>query len=224
MNMKSHLPRPTRAVLNQKAAIEAKNTRESSDEWLALMSSYDWSSELFEVDGKYGLKSCVGEILLPAAFDDFKVLGGTYLPKGATVVAELDGKMGVVRADGVGEWLVAPEFDDIGYPNAITAVRKGNKWGVLDLTRGELLIPVELDAIYGGSGFMFVNGMAYYEKDGKVGVMNENGECTATIFDTAEPNESGVIEVTLNGETGFINREGQFTADEDEAWFMESDF
>lgn len=219
--MNNTLPKPTAAILEQRKMLEKQDGKAAHYELLNLMNSYDWSCEVFEENGKYGLKSCIGKVLLPAKFDNFKALANVHVNEGQKMVAMQDGKYGILLADGVGEWIVAPEFDEIGYPNIITSVYKDGKWGVINTSSGEFIIPAELDLLYGGNDFIFNNGMAYFEKDGKVGVMNENGEFTQAIFDEAEPNEHGVITVTLNGKEGFIDEKGQFTQDEDEAWFME---
>lgn len=221
MSKEKQLPKPTAAILAHRTTLEKESKQ---DELLDLLNSYDWSCEVFEENGKYGLKSCVGKVLLPAKFDNFKALANVHVNEGQKMVAMQDGKYGILRADGIGKWIVAPEFDEIGYPNIITSVYKDGKWGVINTSSGELIIPAELDLIYGGNDFIFNNGMAYFEKDGKVGVMNEDVEFTEAIFDEAEPDEHGVIVVKLNGKEGFIDENGQFTEDEDEAWFMESEF
>lgn len=221
MKMNNTLPKPTAEIFEKKMLLKASDKQE---ELLALLNSYDWSAEVFEENGKFGLKSCVGEVLVPAKFDDLKTLSGIDIPEGGKVVVCEGGKWGVVRADRIGEWTIPPVYDEIGFPNTFAAVRKGDKWGVLNTNLGELVLPVEFDLIYGGSGFMFTNGMAYFEKDGKVGVMNDMGEFTDAIFDEAEPNDCGEIVVKLNGLEGFIDKTGQFTMDNDDAWFMESDF
>ena len=221
MNAENSLPKPTVAILEKRVILEKQDGKDANNELLDLINSHDWSCEVFEENGKYGLKSCIGKVLLPAKFDDFKALANVHIKEGQKIVAMLDGKFGILRADGVGEWIVSPEFNEIGYPNSITSVFKGDKWGVLNTETGEYIIPAELDLIYGGTSFMFTNGMAYFEKDGKVGVMNDVGEFTQAIFDEAEPNEHGVIVIKFNGKEGFIDKNGHYTEDEDDAWFME---
>jgi hypothetical protein len=221
MITKNELPKPTVAVFEKRAFLEEQN---KVDELLDLMNSYDWSDEVFEENGKFGLKSSLGEILLPPKFDDFKTLSGRGMTKGQRLVAYLDGKCGIALADGNGEWLVQPIYDEISFPNSIVAVLKGDKWGVMNTSSGELIIPLELDHVYGGSGFMFVNGMAYFKRDGKCGVMNDRGEFTEAIFEEAEPNDCGEIVVKFNGEEGYIDKNGNFTTENEEAWFMESHY
>jgi hypothetical protein len=220
MSRNKVLPRPTEAVWNKKVELEEL---EATDDLMGLMNEYDWSNEMFEEEGRFGLKSCMGDILLPAKFDGLKLLSSQNLPKGAKVVACKDNKWGIVKADGFGEWCIQPEFDDIGFPNYFTAVRKGDKWGILNTELNEWVVELEMDEICNGSSFPFINGVAYFMKDGKMGVMTDRGYCTDPVFDEVMADDSGLITATCNGQTGFINREGELITDPDEAWFMESE-
>ena len=214
------LPRPTQ----EKHELYLQLQKEGRfDEMIELHNQYDWATEVFEEYGFYGLRSCTGEILAPAIFQDFKLMTQEDVSKGSRVVAAVDFKFGVIRADGSGNWLVKPEYDDIGYPNNITSVRISDKWGVLNTTNGELLLPVEYDVIFNGDTLMFTNGIAFMIKNEKFAVMNIYGEYTEAIFDNAMPGEDGTIEVTINGVDGYIDENGQFTTDYDEAYYAEID-
>jgi hypothetical protein len=177
--------------------------------------------QVFSENGKYGLASADGSVLLPAVFDDFKLLSGFTIRAGQKVVARLGDKYGIAIAGTEGEWLIEPMYDDIAFPNMITAVKKGEKWGFLNTQTLEMVIPVELDTISNGHSFPFVNGVGYFQKDDKWGVILEDGTYTAAVFDEAEPNDSGVIEVRQGNVSGWIDQKGQLTTDENDAWFME---
>ena len=214
------LPRPTQEEYEEYKQLESEGRL---DELIELHNQYDWSAEVFEENGFYGLKSCLGELLIPAKFQDFKLLSAENVSRGNKVVAYDNFKLGIIRADGFGDWLVKPEYDAIGYPNALTSVRINDKWGVLDTNTGELVLPVVYDKIYNGNSFMFMNGIAYLVKNEKYAVMNIYGEYTEAIFDDAVPNENGTIEVTIAGLEGYIDKNGQFTTDIDEAYYAEID-
>ena len=189
-------------------------------EQLDFLNSIDWGGELFMDGGKCGLKNALGEIMLAPVFEDMKLLTQHDVNKGDRIVARQNGKWGVVLADGAGTWLVQPEYDAIGYPNNLTYVCKDGKWGVIDLSRQEFLIPPECDKIFADNGFMFINGIGFYEKGGKTGVVTASGEFTEAIFEDVESEPDEYVKVKLNGEWGFINENNQFTAEEEEAWYF----
>lgn len=218
------LLRPTAADYEKRAYYGKIISDEGMDsdvnmEYLEFLNQFDWGGELF-MDGELcGLKNALGEVMLAPAFEDMKLMTQRDIKKGDRIVAQQNGKWGVVLADGVGTWLVGPEYDTVGYPNDLTYVCKDCKWGVLNLTTLSFLIPVECDKIYADSGFMFTNGIGYYEKDGKTGVISASGEFTGAIFDEVDGDPDGFVKVKYNGEWGFINEENEFTTDEEEAYY-----
>jgi len=188
-------------------------------EQLDFLNSIDWGGELF-LDGELcGLKNALGEVMLAPVFENMKLLSQKDIKKDDWIVAMQNGKWGVVLADGIGTWLVQPEYDTIGYPNNLTYVCKDGKWGVIELSTQELIIPLECDKIFADNGFMFINGIGYYEKDGKTGVITTSGIFTGAIFDEADGDPDGFVKVKFNGEWGFINEDNKFTTDEDEAYY-----
>src|SRR5690554_658719 len=195
--------------------IEQLFEQDKIDEGIELKQKFDWSSELIEKDGKYGLKNCVGELLAPCLFEDFKVLGGVFLKQTDRVVAQQGGKWGVLQADGSGAWLVQPEYDYISFPNRLVAVKKEENWGVLDVTTLEFIIPLEQDLVYTPNGFLFMNGVAFFEKNGKTGMLDDYGHKTEAVFDEVDYDES-IIKVLYEGKWGYADKDGNFTEDPDE--------
>ncbi len=208
------LPRPTQADYEKLLQLEQND--DSDDEYLDWHNRFDWSAEVFEENGKHGLKSALGELLLPAVYDDFMMLTSESLNKGDLVVTQQDGLWGVIVADGKGTWLVEPIYNYIGYPNPITNVCKGKKWGVLNIVTGEFVIPLECDMVHAHSGFMFMAGIGSYEKDGKIGIVREDGSFTDAIFEDVNIDLEDLVRVKLDGQWGFINEQGAFTTDEDD--------
>ena len=49
-------------------------------EYEELVSNYDWSDEVFEENGKKGLKNVKGEVVVPAIYDKYGILEPYYLP------------------------------------------------------------------------------------------------------------------------------------------------
>ena len=139
--------------------------------------------------------------------------------KGVRVVVEVNGKFGVVIADGIGTCLIEPEYDFIGYPNDIVHVCKNGLWGVLNIATGEYLIPPDCESVSNDNGFMFTNGIGYYEKAGKLGVIRDDGAFTEAIYDEVDGFPDEVVKVKLNGQWGYIDENKKFTTDEDSASF-----
>ena len=208
------LPRPTQADYDKLLQLEEE--KRFNDEYMELFDNFDWSVQTFEENGKYGLKSAVGEVLLPAAFEDFMTMTGDVLRKGDRVVTLHNGLWGVIIADGTGTWMIEPQYDYIGYPQYLTPVCKDDKWGVLNISTGEFLIPLECDSVGADRGLIFVNGLGYYEKDGKTGIIRMDGVFTEAIFEDTDFEPEGPVRVMLNGEWGYINEQGNFTTNEDD--------
>ena len=192
---------------------------EWDEEWVELYDAFDWTPELVKEGDKYGLKNLLGEVILPAEYDNLKLVASAIVEKGDRIVAIKDGRWGVVIADGEGTWLVEPEFDYIGYPNDVTNVQIGDHWGVLDITTGKYLVPPDCERIFENNGFIFRNGIGYYQKEGKMGVITEDGGVTEAIFDAVAPTPAGWVQVLHNGIWGYIDENDQFTEkDEDAAY------
>ena len=66
-----------------------------------LVYGYDWFDEVFEENGKKGLRNIRGEVVVPAIYDGFGMLHPYYLPT-MLVGAIKDDKFGLVRRDGKG--------------------------------------------------------------------------------------------------------------------------
>jgi len=150
--------------------------------------------------------------------EDFKLLSTQYLTKESRVVAQKDGKWGILKTDGSGDWIIAPEYDFISFPNNNFAVQKGDKWGIMDLSTKEFIVPLEQDLVYVPGGGLFDNGIAFYEKEGKTGFMNEYGQRTEAIFDKIDFDDSDV-KVLFNGKWGYADGNGEFTLDQNESCF-----
>ena len=210
----NQLPRPTQADYDR--LLQMEETSSYNDEYMELFNKFDWSAQTFEDNGKYGLMSAVGEVLLPAAFQDFMIMSGDVLRRGNRIVTQQNDKWGIIIADGTGTWLIEPQYDYIGYPQYLTPVCKEGKWGVLDMNTGMYLIEPECDMVHADQGLMFVNGIGSYEKDGKTGIIREDGVFTEALFEDTDFEPEGPVRVKLNGQWGFINEQGTFTTDEDD--------
>lgn len=209
------LPKPSQAQY-------AKFIEEGLNSDLDFLNAYDWSTELVEQNGKYGLVNCIGEQLLTPNFENFQMMSGHDMKIGDRVVAQLNGKWGIVTLDGgAGTWVVEPEYDYIGYPNNITSFKKDNKWGVMNIATKEWILPLVCDKIYGSNGFLFVNGIGVYEIAGKSGLILENGEFTQAIYDEIDLVAEEFSKARIGELWGYIAKDGQLVQDPDEAYFYE---
>jgi hypothetical protein len=60
-------------------------------------------------------------------------------------------------------------------------------------------------------------------KGGKYGVISSSGSFTGPIFDDYEGVPEGAVKVMSDGEWGYVNEEGSFTTDIDEAYYCFND-
>lgn len=206
------------------AELKTNWTSEANAVLLEIMNSLDWDTELIQEGDKCGLMNWRGEILLPPVFEDFVLLSGLAgkyreMKIGDRVSAKKDGKWGVVVADGIGTWIVDPVYDCVGYHNNLTYVCIGGKWGILNIPEGKYLIEPVCDSVVDNDGFLFCNGIGFYRKDGKYGVIGSWGGYTDPIFEDYEGAPEGAVRVMYNGEWGYVTEEGGFTLDSDEACY-----
>ena len=216
MNESKQQPRPT-IEDNKRREEFAATLGEGSDDYQAILDAFDWSTEVFESNGLYGIKTAWDEVLLEAGYEDLRLLPYEELKKGDKVAAQLNGHWGILILDGKGSWLIEPEYDDIGYPNTLTHVRKGNEWGVINIDKKDFVLPLGISQVQTESGFMFVNGIGIYEKNGKFGVIAEEGIYTEAIFDKVDDEPFGHVKVRLNKIWGYIDKNGQFTENKESA-------
>lgn len=179
----------------------------------AFEDEYDVMCHTFEENGQTGVKDMLGEILVPAMFDDIPIVFSDQFRKLA-IVAIKDGKYGLVKPDGKGTIILDCVYDNIHFSNWFYYVVKDGKCGLFNNCGGELL-PVMADKIYEPW-----NDLIIYEADGKTGFsMMGSGVITEALYESYEINESEDLVVTLDGKQGYIDEDGRFTEDPDELWF-----
>lgn len=230
--LRPRLPRPTPQEYEKREEYNRRLNENWSgkinDEYLAFLNSYDWDTDIIIRKGKFGLRTALGEVILPPRFEGLNVLfirpkKVRELKMGDRVVACKDGRYGVVIADGTGTWIIEPIYDFIGYPNDLAHVCIGGKWGVLNIRKNEYMIEPECEVVYDNNGFLFSNRIGFYKKDGLIGVIGDWGGFTAPLFeDFGGEMDSGPVKVKYKGDWGYINKENEFTADEDDAYYFYS--
>jgi len=227
--MKEHsLPKATEEDLKKREEYHerTKSGRLSDQEemdYLNFMNSRQWDPEFFDENGKTGIRSVTGKMLVPPLYEDFVCFMHSveYLN---VVAARKNGKWGLVTADGSGTELSGFVYDYIApVAGAKAVVRRDGRWGYLDLD-GKPFTPVEYDAIIiEEGGYTFMNGISMFRKDGRYGV-TDGISISQPVFDEIDIIELGQwITGTRDGKKGYITEKGEFTEDENEAWWYAED-
>ena len=110
MNDNNKKPKATAELADKLDFLEAEIKRADRDdknylnllqEREDLMHGYDWFDEVFEENGKKGLRNVRGEVVVPAIYDDFCMPRPYYLPS-LLVGAKKGDKVALVERDGKG--------------------------------------------------------------------------------------------------------------------------
>lgn len=110
MNDKEKTPRATSAQADRLDFLKAEIERvgQEADNYFSLlqeqddlMYGYDWFDEVFEENGKKGLRNVRGEVVVPAIYDGFTMPRPYYLPS-LLVGAKKGDKVALVERDGKG--------------------------------------------------------------------------------------------------------------------------
>lgn len=195
-------------------------SEEETLEYLDFMNSYQWSPEFYEENGKHGIKSVLGIIIVPAFYDDFRC-SLTFIEYQDAVTAMKSGKWGLVATDGTGNPLTDFIYDyiaPVAGPLAIAA--KEGKWEYLEIN-GKPACPENFDRILvSDDGLTFINGISIFKGNGRYGV-TDGLLFTQPVFDEIlEPEPGDWITGFRDGVKGYINEAGNFTEDENEAWWI----
>ena len=217
-------PKPDKSIFESRQSLEHRLHHQWNDliaeEYLSILNDYDWSTELFQVGDKFGLKMWNNTVLLPALFDDFRTLDSAEMNFGEKIVAKIGSKEGVVCAEENGwHWLLEPVFDYVSYPNDILAVKKNEKWGVYCLIQSRYIIPIEINNVVLHSGFLLMNGIGIYNNNGLWGIINEAGDFTRALFSEIEANIEGPVKVRLDEEWGYVKADATLSSNTDDAHF-----
>jgi hypothetical protein len=202
-------------------SLDSKEFQLLNDEYLDFVNSYDWTAVMFYKYKKCGIKSATGKVLVPALYDEI-----LYIPhwvnEQSYVAACLQNKWGIVKADGKNTTVTLFEYDNINpIQGNMAVVRKGDKWGYIDVN-GLLSTPLHFDYIYDFGEYTFVNGISIFRKDGLYGV-TDGVEFSKPVFDEIDVIElDGYVSGIFNSKHGYINKDGEFTEDQEEAYWIAS--
>ena len=186
---------------------------DNMDKVNSFMEEYDTMCSLFEENGCVGVKDILGEVLVPAMFDDITVVFSDVNRYFALPVIK-NGKYGLVKPDGKGTMAAGCIYDNIHFEGGCHYLAKDGKQGMYDVYGNEV-VPVMVDKV-----FEPWNDLIVFESDGKFGfAMFGSGVVTKVEYDAYEMDANEDLVVTLNGKKGYLDEAGKFTEDPDEAWF-----
>jgi hypothetical protein len=190
-------------------AAKAQEALEAAQNY---MYSYEWSDTVFEENGLKGVKNVFGEITVPALYDEIgEVLSCLcILP---CVSVRKGEHWGLARRDGTGEAVLDCEYDNIFFEPRLYRylVKKEGQYGVATVD-GTLAIPCSFDAIYEPEF-----GMMRIGKEGKYGMITPEGLYVEPIYDEVLILYEEHCQVTLDGQIGWLDKEGHFTQDSEKA-------
>ena len=178
----------------------------------AFENEYDVFTQVYEENGRFGVKSACGEVLVPALFDDVAYTFADRYNWPIPVVNS--GKIIFVVPDGKGTLFSEFEYDMVTFVDGYYILEKGDKKG-LATGSGRVVIPTEMDELA-----MPFNELVWFRKGDKYGfAMVESNIFTDVIYDGYEILDDEYLEVELDGVKGYIDDNGYFTTDEDEKYF-----
>jgi hypothetical protein len=90
-------------------------------------------------------------------------------------------------------------------------VKQNGKYGMVSLN-GTCVTPCCFEKIY-----LPMNNFMVIENEGKFGLISTHGLFIEPIYDEVETEFEDFCKVTLNGKTGWLDKDGKFTEDEEEA-------
>lgn len=208
---KEQKPKATQKEFDQLVKLEEMDA-------LDFINSYRWYPEIVYEGDKCGIVSVLGKVVLPTEFEDIKFFASA-IEKQSVATAQKNGKWGLVKTY-TGESVTGFIYDYMPPVSAnIIPGMKNGKWWYIKNT-GELFTPMEFDMIFTDNGVSFMNGISIFKKDGRYGV-TDGLEISKPVFDEIDIVElDEFISGTRDGIRGYIDQEGEFTADEEKAYWI----
>jgi hypothetical protein len=186
-----------------------------SEENIRIENEYDWIDKPFVVNGKTGIKDVLGNIIIPAVFDNYVE---TYhlFGRPSTIPMKRGEKCGLVKTDGSGNSISDFVYDDIHKFTNLYVVKKENKYGFSQFD-GREIMPCIADKVADADCCNF----ATFQVGNQYGFIdNICFSVIPAIFDEYQPIETeDYIHVEKDGQWGYIAEDGSFTTDQDNAYW-----
>lgn len=188
----------------------------------------DMRNTVFEENGKKGLKSATGKLLVPALYDAFPELYDDTIYRGwgynwccPVVVGRKYGLVQYACAKNRNQsTLITPcKYDIIfryfGLWQSYFVCQMNGKYGLLEPHKGGEVIPCLQDEIYAAEDF---DGIVAFKRDGKYGLYSP-GHCTDAIFEDVKLQSEDYVVATIGKTFGYIDKSGNLTHFRQEAFF-----
>ncbi|EDM34222.1 hypothetical protein PBAL39_17344 [Pedobacter sp. BAL39] len=121
----------------------------------------------FMNDGKIGVLSPDGKVILPGKYDKIDFTYQRYWK------LSLDGKQSMYLPG----WVLLPFFDEINYLDGrYFDIKQGNKWGIYDLKKKKIIINTAYEAFDYCGGCVKTSDYVYANKGGKWGIVGFDGK------------------------------------------------
>ena len=205
--------KPSQEIISRFEELNSASTK-NYEELFALIDGYDWRDEIFDEDGKHGIKNVKGEVVVPAIYDGFYTIESFFQPS-LPVVAIKDGLCGLVKRDGEGTPMsefahsyMGRIFDTLVY----TAVKPGDDNHFALSVMGEVITPYEIEKYYQPS-----DGCVILEANGKFGILDIEQGMVYVSPEYDEIHDQGYGDDFLfikDGVEGYVTLNGEFISKE----------
>ena len=186
-------------------------------EHFILTINYDWTDEVFEENGKKGLKNMKGEILVPAIYKDFHDLAYYYIKTRPVVAITEDDYRGLILRDGKGTPITEFIFNSIDYikntVHTFAVTLESDPFHGAIMIYNNVVTPYEIEFLYGPE-----NGAFIVENEKKFGIFSyEMGNIYIKPgYDDIYDNGYGTDYIFIkDGVEGRVTMDGQFVSNEE---------
>ena len=225
--MTENKKKSTEEIVKELKEAEKRFEKATGAEWEALAerihqinTEYNWFDMPFEENGRMGIKDALGKVIVPAKFDDYIETYTPFFRSGAMPMI-INGKAVLVKTDGSGDVLPGTECDKIFLMpfSPYFALYKGDKFAIF-ASNGKMFVDFVCD-----NCTEFSNGLAVYTANGKEGAIYNNGAVLPAKFDEfGSPELDSFLCVRVGEEWGYVDKDDNFTTDEEEAFWSCSVF
>lgn len=184
-------------------------------------------NEVFEQDGKYGVRHEALGVIIPPIYDEIDEIILYEEFSNWMYAAKKNGKYGIVKGDGKGTVVYPFEFDALEYAESVSfgnLVLKDDKWGAIAFAHGKIIeiIPIEYDRLTSVKDYKGYDNleMLLLEKDGKVGLFFF-GNIVPPIYDEISiPSAMGWVRARIKNKWYYIDSDFQPTEDVNKAFLL----